>query len=396
MRKKVLFVFGTRPEAIKLAPVIRLARQRRDHFNVRVCLTGQHREALEGILDLFDIHPDVRLNVLRKGQSIAKLAARAVDQLDGLIAGEEWDWVVVQGDTASAVAGGLAAALHGRRLAHVEAGLRTYDDSQPFPEEINRRLLGSLATLHLAPTHVAAENLKNEGVPPNRVFVTGNPVIDALLWVRQAMEHGRVHGVEEMRQWASRAIGSRKMVLVTAHRRENFNGKADQLAWALSDLASRRRDIEWVVIVHPRPEVQKVLKGSLDRSPNVRLLGPVPYAPFVWLMSRAFLLLTDSGGLQEEAPSLGRRVLLMRNITERPEGLEGGFVELIGNDRDSIVSGALAALEQDQQRLPGLENPFGDGRAAHRIIDLLASWRGDGTGRDDLQAPETPVKTEPS
>jgi UDP-N-acetylglucosamine 2-epimerase (non-hydrolysing) len=357
---KVLFVFGTRPEAIKLAPVIRCLRED-SRFETRVAVTGQHRALLDQVLAAFAIRPDFDLNVMQAGQSLAESASRILAALEPVMHREGPDWVLVQGDTTTTFCGALAAFYKSVPVAHVEAGMRTGDLRHPFPEEMNRVLTSRLAALHFAATEWAAENLRREGVSDENIFVTGNTGIDAVLAVRDTLPP-----VE--------ADSPRKMILVTAHRRESFGEGLVRICGALRRLADRG-DVEIVYPVHPNPNVKDVVTEYLRETPNIKLIEPVDYVAFVDLMRRAHILLTDSGGVQEEGPSLGKPVLVMREKTERPEAVEAGTALLVGTDEDAIVGESARLLDDPQEyaRRARIHNPYGDGRASTRIRDVLAS-----------------------
>jgi UDP-N-acetylglucosamine 2-epimerase (non-hydrolysing) len=354
---KVLFVFGTRPEAIKLAPVVRCLREDA-RFAVRVAVTAQHREILDQVLRAFSIEPDYDLNVMQAGQTLAESASRILAALEPVLDREKPDWVIVQGDTTTTFCGALAAFYKGIAVAHVEAGLRTGDPRQPFPEEMNRVLTSRLATLHFAATESAAENLRREGVDPAAIHVTGNTGIDAVLSVRDSLP-----AVEP---------GGKKIILVTAHRRESFGQGFLSICRALQRLAERT-DVEIVYPVHPNPNVRDVVREHLHDVANIRLIEPLEYVAFVDLMRRAHILLTDSGGVQEEGPSLGKPVLVMREKTERPEAVEAGTALLVGTDEERIVAETTRLLDdrQEYMRRARIHNPYGDGRASTRIRDVL-------------------------
>jgi UDP-N-acetylglucosamine 2-epimerase (non-hydrolysing) len=365
--QRVLFVFGTRPEAIKLAPVIRRLRESPDLFDCRVAVTGQHRGLLDQVLDVFSIRPDHDLNVMQAGQSLHGVTSRIVSALEPVLAAEKPNWVLVHGDTTSTLCGALAAFYSGIRVGHVEAGLRTFDLQAPFPEEMNRVVVGRLAALHFAPTESAAANLRAEGVAAGNIHVTGNTGIDAVLEIRDGLECGKLRpeGLPPLN-------ASRKLIAVTGHRRESFGDGFERICHALARLADRE-DVEIVYAVHPNPNVTEPVKRILGARSNVHLVEPLPYVPFVELMRRAHLLLTDSGGIQEEAPSLGKPVLVMREKTERPEAVDAGTARLVGTDADKIVSECALLLENDAeyQRRTHIHNPYGDGLAALRIRDVL-------------------------
>jgi UDP-N-acetylglucosamine 2-epimerase (non-hydrolysing) len=366
----ILVVFGTRPEAIKLFPVIR-ALKRSPDFNVTVCVTGQHRQMLDQVLQVASIEPDIDLDVMRANQSLPEVTRRILKGLDEVVGDVSPDRVMVQGDTTTAMAAALSAYYRKIPVDHVEAGLRSGDIYAPWPEEVNRKVVGSLASLHFAPTRRAAEALIQENVPGKRVFVTGNTVIDALLETKE-----RIGDFAD----ACRAIDAqlpdcgepRRIILVTAHRRENFDGGIQRIASALQKLAERE-DIVVAFPVHPNPNVTGPMRELLGDHPRIRLLAPLDYVPFVYLLSRAYLVLTDSGGVQEEAPALGKPVLVMRTTTERPEGIESGTALLVGTEPDRIVT-ETARLLDDRLHYNGMSrahNPFGDGQASRRILRIL-------------------------
>ncbi len=370
MPLKVLSIFGTRPEAIKLAPVIKALRARPDDFASRVCVTGQHRELLDQVLRLFDIHPDHDLAVMQPDQSLFYSTARILTELEPVLAQEKPDWVLVQGDTTTSFVASLAAFYLRIPVAHVEAGLRSRDLAQPFPEEANRRLADTLATLHFAPTEGARLNLLAEGVPDSRIRVTGNTVIDALLDVA-ARPYDFSRG-----PLAALPVDSRRVILVTAHRRESFGEPLRALCQAIRALAERYSDAHIVYPVHLNPNVQQPVRELLGGFGNISLLEPLDYEPFVHLMKRSTLILTDSGGLQEEAPSLGVPVLVMREVTERPEGVAAGAARLVGTRTETIVAAASELLDSPalRTRMSRVQNPYGDGKASERILATLLEF----------------------
>jgi UDP-N-acetylglucosamine 2-epimerase (non-hydrolysing) len=366
----ILVVFGTRPEAIKLFPVIRALKQSPD-FNVTVCVTGQHRQMLDQVLQVASIKPDIDLDVMRANQSLPEVTRRILKGLDEVVGDVAPDRVMVQGDTTTAMAAALSAYYRKIPVDHVEAGLRSGDIYAPWPEEVNRKFVGSLASLHFAPTRRAAEALIQENVPGKRVFVTGNTVIDALLETKE-----RIGDFAD----ACRAIDAQlpncgehqRIILVTAHRRENFDGGMQRIASALREFAERD-DTVVAFPVHPNPNVTGPMRELLGDHPRIRLLAPLDYVPFVYLLSRAYVVLTDSGGVQEEAPALGKPVLVMRTTTERPEGVESGTALLVGTETDRIVTETTRLLD-DRRHYNGMSrahNPFGDGRASRRILRIL-------------------------
>jgi UDP-N-acetylglucosamine 2-epimerase (non-hydrolysing) len=363
---RVLSILGTRPEAVKMAPVIeRLARTA--EVMSRVCVTAQHRQMLDQVLGLFNIQPDYDLDLMRPDQPLADLSAALFAALDPVLHDCRPDWVLVQGDTTTVMVASLLAYYHHARVAHVEAGLRTGDKWQPFPEEINRRVAGVVADLHFAPTAWARDNLLREGVPPRQIVVTGNPVIDALLAVSSRPY-----------DWLSGPLAAvpqdRRLVLVTAHRRENFGAPLESIFRALRILAKTYGDSVAIVYpVHLNPNVQEPARRILGDLPNVHLLAPLDYLPMVHLMKHSHLVLTDSGGLQEEAPALGTPVLVMRRVTERPEALEAGTARLVGTETGRIVAETRRLLDDPEAHaaMAHAVNPFGDGHAAERIVAAL-------------------------
>jgi UDP-N-acetylglucosamine 2-epimerase (non-hydrolysing) len=366
--KRILIVFGTRPEAIKLCPLVRQLRLSPDAYTVKVCVTAQHREMLDHALDAFSIQPDYDLDLMQPRQTLAGLTARILAALDPVLETERPDLVIVQGDTATTLAGALAAFYREIPVAHVEAGLRTGDMAQPFPEEMNRVLTSRLAAWHFAPTARAAEALLREGTAREKIFVTGNTGIDAVLYVRDALDSGALRAPD----WPWLEPG-KHLVLVTSHRRESFGPGLESVMRALARLASRG-DVQIVYPVHRNPNVTGPAHALLAGLPHVTLLDPLPYVPFVDLMRRCKLIITDSGGIQEEAPSLGKPVLVLRAKTERPEAVEAGTVKLVGVDQNLIVSEAVRLLDDPAEyaRLTRIHNPYGDGHACERIAEALA------------------------
>jgi len=363
---KTMIVMGTRPEVTKLGPVALELQRYPEQFQVILVGTGQHRDLLPQHLGLFGLTLNHDLEVMRPGQSLSGIAARTIERMDALLQESLPDVVVVEGDTNAVFAAGLAAFYHRIPVAHVEAGLRSGDIYDPFPEEMNRRLTGALASLHLAPTPEAKENLRKENVPPDLIFVTGNTAIDALMFAaRRRVTESAVPG-----EW----LRGRRLVLVTAHRRESWGGGIEQICLALADLAEEFADIVIVYAVHPNPAVRGVAEQVLSGRERIHLIPPPNYEQFVDVMKRAYLILTDSGGIQEEAPSLGKPVLVMRRTTERIEGVKAGNAELVGADRGTIVSRAARLLtnERAYATMARVRNPYGDGRASARIRRALA------------------------
>jgi UDP-N-acetylglucosamine 2-epimerase (non-hydrolysing) len=367
---QVLFVLGTRPEAIKLAPLALHLGGRPQQFRVRVCVTAQHRSLLDGVLARFGVVPDFDLNVMRPDQSLAGLTARILEGLDPILERVSPDIVLVQGDTTTTLAGALAAFYRHIPVGHVEAGLRTHDFDHPFPEELNRVLATRLTTLHFAPTDGAAAVLRREGVAEDGIFVTGNTGIDALLYARDRLESGAWPGFD-----AVALDSSKQLILMTAHRRESFGAPLRNICAAVRTLAGRG-DVEIVYPMHPNPNVRRVVEPLLSGIPGVHLIEPLDYVPFVDLMRRADLLLTDSGGIQEEAPSLGKPVLVLRETTERPEAVDAGSARLVGSDPGTILAAATELLKSIPRGGPVTRraNPFGDGGASPRIADAILSF----------------------
>lgn len=368
-RRTVMVVFGTRPEAIKLAPVIAALRAS-ESLSVRVCVTGQHREMLDPMLAFFEIRPDHDLAVMRPQQDLAGLTARLLDALPPVLRVERPDAVLVQGDTTTTLAASLAAYYLQIPTGHVEAGLRTGDTRNPFPEEINRRITTQLASWHFAPTVRARQNLLREGIPGDRVVVTGNTIVDALHDTLRRMKQG---GVSFQPAVAPSLLEGRRLLLVTGHRRESFGAGLRNICEALRELAESHEDVVIVYPVHLNPSVQRAARDTLGGHPRVLLTPPLDYLPFVDLMRRAYLVLTDSGGIQEEAPSFHVPVLVMRETTERPEGIDAGVAELVGTGRQGIVSAARRILENPaaRQQMVAAGNPYGDGTAAAAVVDYL-------------------------
>ncbi len=366
---KILVVFGTRPEAIKLCPVVAHLRSLRQ-FEVQICVTAQHRSLLDQVLEAFEVTPDFDLDLMRPNQTLAQSTSRIVAALEPVIESARPEMVLVQGDTTTTFCGALAAFYHKIPVGHVEAGLRTWDRWQPFPEEVNRVLTTSLASLHFAATKWAAANLYREGVPAERVSVTGQTGIDAVLYVRDRLEAGKLRGQD----WPQLDPG-KKLIVVTAHRRESFGAGFERICAALTRIAERP-DVEIVYPVHPNPNVQDPVRRGLAGRPNVFLTEPLEYVPFVDLMRRAYLVITDSGGIQEEGPSLGKPILVLREKTERPEAVEAGTVKLVGTDERCIVSQAEWLLDDrtEYERMARIHNPYGDGHASGRIGALIDSF----------------------
>lgn len=368
---KVLTVFGTRPEAIKMAPLVH-ALAKDPHFEAKVCVTAQHREMLDQVLKLFSIVPEYDLNIMQPGQGLTEITCRILEGLKPVLESFKPDVVLVHGDTTTTMAASLAAFYQRIPVGHVEAGLRTGDLSSPWPEEGNRTLTGHLATYHFAPTETSRQNLLRENIADNRIAVTGNTVIDALFWVRDRVLSDEALRNELTQRYPFLANG-KKMILVTGHRRESFGRGFEQICHALAEIAANNPDVQIVYPVHLNPNVSEPVKRILGHVENVMLIEPQYYLPFVWLMNRAWLILTDSGGIQEEAPSLGKPVLVMRDMTERPEAVSAGTVCLVGTDSQRIVNEVTRLLQDESayQAMSRAHNPYGDGQACHRILSAL-------------------------
>lgn len=372
MKKRILLIFGTRPEAIKMAPLALKLQTDSLYFETKVCVTGQHRQMLDQVLELFDLKPDFDLNLMKPGQNLSDITSGVLKGLEMVF--ETWtpDLILVHGDTATTFAASLAAYYKKIKVGHVEAGLRTGDLYSPWPEEANRRLTGVLANYHFAPTQSSYDNLIKENVNPANIVVTGNTVIDALLQVKQKIEQVPSL-VEQFQQQFSFLQREKKLILVTGHRRENFGQGFLNICQALANVAKKYPDIQIVYPVHLNPNVQQPVNALLANIDNVYLIAPQDYLPFVYLMNRSYLILTDSGGIQEEAPSLGKPVLVMRDTTERPEAVEAGTVRLVGTDVNTIEHSVIELLEKPDiyEDMAAAHNPYGDGTACQQIIQFL-------------------------
>lgn len=383
----ILVALGTRPEAIKLAPVVLELQRRRREFRCVLVATSQHREMLAPMLEFFGLAPTHDLDVMRRNQKLGELTGRILVGMGRVLEAERPDWVVVQGDTTTAMAAGLAAFYGKIRVAHVEAGLRTNDKYSPFPEEINRRLIGALADLHFAPTDQAVRNLRKEGIAPGQIVRTGNTVTDALLWAARKNRRNP----PRLPAGIPPPAKGRKLVLVTGHRRESFGGGLEQICRALKSAAAAQPELDFVYPVHLNPNVKEPVYRLLGGHPRIFLMPPIDYPAMVALLKRAWLVVTDSGGIQEEAPTFGVPVLVTRDTTERPEGIRAGNARLVGTDGAAIQRwiGRLAAAPAVHARMARVRNPYGDGRAARRIVDRLAGR----TGREIGAAHRRPAKT---
>jgi len=369
--RKILVVFGTRPEAIKLAPVIHELR-RHPELETRICVTAQHREMLDQVLKLFNIEPEIDLNLMKPGQSLPDLTVRVLIRMTEVFEDERPDLVLIQGDTTTVMATAIAAFYQRIKVGHVEAGLRSGNPFSPFPEEMNRRVATAVSSLHFAPTKKAYETLLKEGVPEEQVFLTGNPVIDALYMILDMPVPERAREILELAGVNGRGDDPR-LILVTAHRRENFGVPFEGICWGLRDLVERNSDVVVVYPVHMNPNVRESAYRILDGHGRIILTEPVQYHVLVHLMKAAYLVLTDSGGIQEEAPSLEKPVLVMRRETERPEGIKAGTAKLVGPDRERIVEEAEKLLysQAEYECMAKAVNPYGDGKAAERIVEIV-------------------------
>ena len=367
--KNNLVVFGTRPEAIKMAPLIKAFEKARIPF--QVCITAQHREMLDQVIDFFDLPVHYDLNLMQPNQSLNLLSSRILSEFDTVLEKSKPDWVFVHGDTTTSSMCALASFHRGLKVAHVEAGLRTYNKSSPFPEEINRQLTGRLADFHLAPTQWAVQNLKNEGVDSSKILETGNTVIDALFWGLQKIDQGYVN--ENIKLLDTLVDSRKKLILITGHRRENFGLGFENICQAIKSIA-QNKDVQVVYPVHLNPNVLEPVSRILGSVANVHLIKPLDYPSFIHAMRKSFLIITDSGGVQEEAPALGKPVLVMRNTTERPEAVEAGTVKLVGTDAELIISEAECLLNNEvyYKKMSKAHNPYGDGKACLRILERFS------------------------
>ena len=373
--KKILLVFGTRPEAIKMAPLVKEFQKDTEHFETKVCVTAQHRQMLDQVLEVFGITPDYDLNIMAPNQDLYDITSKVLLGLRDVLKDFAPDVVLVHGDTTTSMAASLAAFYRQIAVAHVEAGLRTYDMLAPWPEEMNRQVTDRICTYYFAPTGQSRQNLLRENIEEKKIFVTGNTVIDALLMAVDiiATKTGMEEQIHKEIQEKGYTVGERDYILVTGHRRENFGEGFLHICKAIRELASQYPDIDIVYPVHLNPNVQKPVYELLSGLDNVFLISPLDYLPFIYAMQHSILLLTDSGGVQEEAPSLGKPVLVMRNTTERPEAVEAGTVKLVGTDAETIVGNVVELLRNKElyKRMSETHNPYGDGQACERIVNAL-------------------------
>jgi UDP-N-acetylglucosamine 2-epimerase (non-hydrolysing) len=383
--KKILSVFGTRPEAIKMASVIKELKKQPEKFKSLVCVTAQHRQMLDQVLDLFEIRPNYDLDIMKPGQSLTDVTCNVLQGLIPVLEDFQPDVVLVQGDTTTTMAASLAAYYQKITVAHVEAGLRTGNIYSPWPEEINRRVVGVVTDLHFAPTETARNNLLKEGVSPDTIFVTGNTVIDALLMTLEKIRSKKLEpkiigDLIESFPCLSKVFNNgwqqeknSRLIYVTGHRRENFGQGFENICQALKEIAANHPDVQIVYPVHLNPQVQEPVRRILSECANIHLIDPLDYLSFVYLMHRSYIIITDSGGVQEEAPSLGKPVIVMRDTTERPEAVDAGTVKLVGTDYDAIVDNVSSLLENNDayKIMAQAVNPYGDGKACGRIIEAL-------------------------
>lgn len=365
--KKLLFIFGTRPEAIKMAPIIKACEEYRLEY--KVCITAQHREMLDQVLNFFDIEADFDLNLMKPGQDLYSLTSKVIEGLKPVLEEYQPDYVLVHGDTTTSMASAIASFYSGAKVCHVEAGLRTGNKWSPFPEEMNRLLTSRLTDIHFSPTPTSAQNLMIEGIDKNNIHIVGNTVIDALLLTTSKLQY---YKNDEIRFLESIVDKQKKLILVTGHRRENFGDGFVSICQAIRQIANRT-DVQVIYPVHLNPNVQDPVNEILNEVDNIKLISPLSYPSFVWLMKQSYIILTDSGGVQEEAPSLGKPVLVMREVTERPEAVEVGTVILVGTNQNRIITEVEALLDNVERydKMTLLHNPYGDGQTSNRIINIL-------------------------
>lgn len=368
-KKKILIVFGTRPEAIKMAPLVHEFSKDQEGFDTRVCVTAQHREMLDQVLDFFEVRADYDLNLMKPGQNLYSLTADIITEMKTVMEDFNPDYVFVHGDTTTTMASSIAAFYNQSKVCHVEAGLRTNNKWSPFPEEINRQVAGRISDFHFAPTETSKLNLLKENIDENKIIVTGNTVIDALIKSIAKVDADPTAFVQEM----SSKLGDAPMILVTGHRRENHGQGFENICNALKEIALKKPDHVIVYPVHLNPKVQEPVNRILKSVSNIHLIDPLAYQDFIWMMNRSKLIITDSGGVQEEAPSLGKPVLVMRDTTERPEAVDAGTVILVGTDPEKIISETISLLEDEQKfkKMSELHNPYGDGNACARIVQTI-------------------------
>ncbi|MDB2315828.1 UDP-N-acetylglucosamine 2-epimerase (non-hydrolyzing) [Luminiphilus sp.] len=372
-KKKILIVFGTRPEGIKMAPLVHKMRSD-TRFETTVCSTGQHKEMLEQVMQIFDITPDINLSIMRHGQTLDEVTARILVKMTDILQSIKPDLVLVHGDTTTAMAAAISSFYNGTPVGHVEAGLRTFDLSAPFPEEFNRQVVTKVSSLHFAPTETSRANLIAEGVDTAGVAVTGNTVIDALFWMIEKNEQASDDLLSYFMTKLGWCVSDRKFVLITGHRRENFGDGFLSICSAIAKVAEKYPDIAFVYPVHLNPKVKEPVNAILGDIANVHLISPLEYTEFVFLLSQCHFVLTDSGGIQEEAPSLGKPVLVMRDVTERPEAVDAGTVKLVGSNESVLIKNISSLLDNETaySEMSRAHNPYGDGRACDQIIGFIA------------------------
>ncbi len=374
MKKKNLIVFGTRPEAIKMAPLVKEFLKHKDIFNTKICITAQHREMLDQVLSFFEIVPDYDMDLMKPNQNLYGLTSDIILGLKSVLEDFNPDYVYVHGDTTTTMAASIAAFYSGAKVCHVEAGLRTFNKRSPFPEEVNRSVTGSICDYHFSPTKVSKNNLLNENIDENNILITGNTVIDALLFSSSKLRNDEY--IDEEIDVLSKSIdASKKVILVTGHRRENHGQGFIDICSALKQIAIENPDVQIIYPVHLNPNVQKPVYSILGEIDNIRLIDPLSYPAFVWLMDKSYLIITDSGGVQEEAPSLGKPVLVMRDTTERPEAVDAGTVILVSTNKNRIVKEVTTLLSDKQQydKMAKLHNPYGEGKACEKIVQFISN-----------------------
>lgn len=368
--KKILIIFGTRPEAIKMAPLVKAFQKEKTSFETKVCVTAQHRQMLDQVLDFFEIKPDYDLDLMRPNQNLYTLTADIITGLKLVLEDFKPDFVFVHGDTTTTMVASIAGFYSGAKVCHIEAGLRTFDKYAPFPEEINRQVTGRIADFHFAPTETSKENLLKENISEKNILITGNTVIDALLESANRVEQIKDDEIEVLKQVVD---NNKKLILVTGHRRENHGDGFVNICKALKEIAVKNADIQLIYPVHLNPNVQKPVYEILSDVENIHLIEPLSYPAFVWLMKYSYLIITDSGGVQEEAPSLGKPVLVMRETTERPEAVEAGTVILVGTNTQKIINECEELLKnfEKYKKMSALHNPYGDGKACEKVVNFL-------------------------
>ena len=367
---KVLVIFGTRPEAVKMAPIVKALKKNEENFISKICVTAQHRDMLDQVLRIFDIEPDYDLNIFESGQTLTQITCRALTGLEGVIEDFKPDLILVQGDTTTVFSGALAAFYHQVKIGHVEAGLRSGNIYSPYPEEANRMMTGVVTNFHFAPTETSKNNLLREGYDENKIFITGNTSIDALSWVIDKnfkFEDKIINNID---------FENKKVILLTAHRRENIGEPMENIFNVLKEIVEKNKGVEVIYPMHLNPKVREIANKIFEGMDSVHLIEPLDYLPFTNLMNKCYLVVTDSGGVQEEAPSLGKPVLVVRRETERPEGIEAGTAKLVGTDKLTIYEelDLLINNEEEYKKMANAVNPYGDGKAAEHIIEAIKEW----------------------